>query len=137
MKKEIHDLVVIENKPLGGNNFVLLLKAPELLPFMLPGQFCEVRVDNNPSVYLRRPFSIHEVDYDANTITLLIKSVGKGTATLSGLLKGAILNIVSRVNARPYLYRAESGAPNQARSALQRYATAATTASSARCCRGC
>lgn len=94
MKKEIHDLVVIDNKPVGGNNFVLLLKAPELLPFMLPGQFCEVRVDKNPSVYLRRPFSIHEVDYDANTLTLLIKPVGKGTTTLSGLLKGDILNIV-------------------------------------------
>lgn len=94
MKKEIHDLVVIENKPVGGNNFVLLLKAPKLLPFMLPGQFCQVRVDKDPTVYLRRPFSIHEVDYDANTITLLIKAVGKGTTSLSGISQGDILNII-------------------------------------------
>jgi len=94
VKKVIHDLVVIENKPVGGNNFVLLLKAPEILPFMLPGQFCEVRVDNDPRVYLRRPFSIHDIDYDANTIALLIKAVGKGTTSLSRLSKGAILNMV-------------------------------------------
>lgn len=94
MKKVIHDLVVIENKPVGGNNFVLLLKATQKLPEMLPGQFCEVKVDKEPGVYLRRPFSIHNVDYDANTLTLLIKAVGKGTKVLSGLSEGDILNIV-------------------------------------------
>ena len=94
MKKVIHDLMVIENKPVGGNNFVLLLKASEKLPIMLPGQFCEVKVDKVPEVYLRRPFSIHTVDYEANTLSLLIKAVGKGTTVLSGIVKGDILNIV-------------------------------------------
>jgi len=94
VKKATHDLIVIDNKSVGGNNFILILKAPEQLPIMLPGQFCEVKVDKEPSVYLRRPFSIHNVDYDANTITLLIKAVGKGTTALSRLSKGDILNIV-------------------------------------------
>ena len=94
MKKFIHDLVVIENKPLGGNNFVLVLKPAEKLPIMSPGQFCEVKVNKVPEVYLRRPFSIHNVDYDANTLSLLIKAVGKGTTTLSGLSEGEIVNIV-------------------------------------------
>ena len=94
MKKVIHDLVVIENKPVGGSNFVLLLKSNEELPQMLPGQFCEVRIDKQPNVYLRRPFSIHNVDYKANTLTLLIKAVGTGTKTLAEIAEGDFLNIV-------------------------------------------
>ena len=94
VKKFIHDLVVLENNPVGGNNFVLLLKAPDKLPLMSPGQFCEVKVDKEPGVYLRRPFSIHNVDYESNTLSLLIKAVGKGTTVLSGLSKGEIINIV-------------------------------------------
>ena len=94
MKKYIHDLVVIENKPAGGNNFVLVLKPAEKLPLMSPGQFCEVKVNKVPEVYLRRPFSIHNVDYANNTISLLIKAVGKGTTELSGLSVGDEVNIV-------------------------------------------
>ena len=94
MKKVIHDLVVIENKPAGGNNFVLVLKPNEKLPLMSPGQFCEVKVNKVPEVYLRRPFSIHNVDYEANTLSLLIKAVGKGTTVLSGLSIGEAVNLV-------------------------------------------
>jgi dihydroorotate dehydrogenase electron transfer subunit len=94
VKKVIHDLVVIENKPVGGNNFVLKLQGTEKLPQMLPGQFCEVKVGKTPEVYLRRPFSIHNVDYNTNTLSLLIKAVGKGTIVLSGIEKGDVLNIV-------------------------------------------
>ncbi len=94
MKKTIHNLKVLENKSAGGDNFTLLLEAPEPLPAITPGQFCEVKVDNNPTVYLRRPFSIHSVDYKSNTITLLIKVLGKGTATLSEIKEGDTLNVV-------------------------------------------
>lgn len=94
MKKVIHNLKVLENRSAGGGNFTLLLEAPEPMPLIMPGQFCEVKVDNNPTVYLRRPFSIHNVDYKSNTITLLIKVLGKGTATLSGIQEGASLDVV-------------------------------------------
>lgn len=94
MKKVIHNLKVLENKSAGGDNFTLLLQAPELLPAITPGQFCEVKVDNDPTVYLRRPFSIHNVNYKSNTITLLIKILGKGTAKLSEIKKGDNLNVV-------------------------------------------
>lgn len=94
MKKVIQNIKVLENKSAGGDNFTLLLEAHEPIPSIMPGQFCEIKVDNNPSIYLRRPFSIHNVDYKSNTITLLIKVLGKGTASLSGLKQGDILNVV-------------------------------------------
>ena len=59
MKKYILDLKVRETVAVGKQAVLLRLTADEPLPEMLPGQFVEVRVDNTPSVLLRRPISIH------------------------------------------------------------------------------
>lgn len=59
-----------------------------------PGQFVEIRVENDPSVFLRRPISIHRVDYEANIMELLIQKAGRGTNRLATLKEGDLLNIV-------------------------------------------
>lgn len=46
----------------------------------LPGQFVNVRIGRMMDPLLRRPFSIH--DYNAGTIEIIIRVVGKGTAWL-------------------------------------------------------
>lgn len=94
MKKYITDFVIAERKTIGSSYFTLLLKSPEALPEILPGQFVEVEVPDNKKVFLRRPISIHDVDCDANTMTLLVQVVGKGTRTLSQLAEGRTLNLV-------------------------------------------
>ena len=43
---------------------------------------------------LRRPISIHDVDVDSNTLTLLIQVVGKRTRTLATMQEGDSLNLV-------------------------------------------
>jgi len=43
---------------------------------------------------LRRPFSIHNVNYKKNTISFFIKCVGEGTARLRMLKKGDIINVL-------------------------------------------
>lgn len=95
MKKYVQDLCVAAvEHPREG--YVLLKLKPEagLLPEMLPGQFAEVRVDGSPSTFLRRPVSIHFVDYAANELWLLIHAVGAGTQALTRLQEGARLNCV-------------------------------------------
>jgi dihydroorotate dehydrogenase electron transfer subunit len=94
MKKFIHDFTVVQNQQLSGNHMILDLLCPEPLPLMEPGQFAEVLVPNNSDVYLRRPFSIHDVDVYNNTLSLFIKIVGKGTRALTDLRNGDKLNIV-------------------------------------------
>src|SRR5690606_18782510 len=82
------------NRALNQNHHLLELGSDEPLPVMVPGQFAEVRVDGSPSTYLRRPFSIHRVDRGANTMHLLIKTVGEGTRHLAELKKNESLNIL-------------------------------------------
>ena len=76
-KKQIQDLSVVENKKLNSEYFELILSHPNPLPEMHPGQFAEVRVDDSPETFLRRPISFYDVDYESNTLKLLIQIVGK------------------------------------------------------------
>ena len=40
----------------------------EKLPDIKPGQFVQVRVDGSPETFLRRPISVHDVNYGTNTL---------------------------------------------------------------------
>jgi dihydroorotate dehydrogenase electron transfer subunit len=93
-KKVIDDLLVIENKVLNVDYFILTLQSRTPLPEMFPGQFAEVKVENNAQVFLRRPISIHDVDNEKNQVALLVRIVGEGTQTLSKLKKDDVLNMV-------------------------------------------
>jgi dihydroorotate dehydrogenase electron transfer subunit len=92
--KRIEDFKILENKFLNEDSYLLVMEAPSELPEIFPGQFAQMRVDNSDDVFLRRPFSIHDVDYEKNTISIFIKIIGKGTKKLGDLKKGDILNTV-------------------------------------------
>jgi dihydroorotate dehydrogenase electron transfer subunit len=94
MTKFIHDFEVTRNHHITDDYFALYLKCPVELPKVFPGQFAEVLVTNSTTTYLRRPFSIYDADYSKNELSLLIKKVGDGTAALSKLKEGDILNLV-------------------------------------------
>lgn len=92
MKKFILDLTVNSVEALSDKHVLIKLTDDKPLPEMLPGQFVEVRVDNSPSTFLRRPISINNVDYDHNELWLLVAAVGDGTCQLQKLQKGDRLN---------------------------------------------
>lgn len=94
MKKYILDLTVNSVEALSDKHVLIKLTDDKPLPEMLPGQFVEVRVDNSPSTFLRRPISINNVDYDRNELWLLVAAVGDGTRQLQKLQKGNRLNCV-------------------------------------------
>jgi len=69
--KKITDFRLIEKKEWAKSTF-LLLQCNEPLEEIKAGQFVQVRVDDAQHTYLRRPISIHDVDYQNRTITLLV-----------------------------------------------------------------
>jgi len=94
IRKSVQDLTVVSNFSLNKRHFLLELLAPEKLPLILPGQFVQVRVENSPYTFLRRPFSIHQVNHSRNTIRLLIQVKGGGTHQLRLLSEGDSLNVI-------------------------------------------
>jgi dihydroorotate dehydrogenase electron transfer subunit len=94
MTKRIDDFKIVENKRITEDLFILELSGSEIFPDFRPGQFVQVRVDGSPGTFLRRPVSVHDVDYEKKTFKLLIQSVGQGTCTLSALVPGDTLNLI-------------------------------------------
>lgn len=93
MKKQ--ENLKIVGKQIFHRNYVLFeLQCPQQLEFIQPGQFINILVANNPKVFLRRPFSIHYVDYEKNTISFILKVVGEGTKTIAASEIGDFLNVI-------------------------------------------
>jgi dihydroorotate dehydrogenase electron transfer subunit len=93
MEKQIADFKLVEKQDYG-RSVLMRLRADQTLPEIAPGQFVQVRVEGSPSTYLRRPISIHDVDFKQNEITLLIQLVGEGTRHLAAAKKDDIVNMV-------------------------------------------
>ncbi|MDH8700684.1 dihydroorotate dehydrogenase electron transfer subunit [Dysgonomonadaceae bacterium PH5-43] len=96
MKKNIADWTIIENSLQNNNHCLMKVKLENngTLPTILPGQFVQIKVDNVEDVFLRRPISVHFVDYKNNELWLLIQLVGKGTNKLAEYKVGDKINIV-------------------------------------------
>jgi len=94
--KKMLDLVVTENNKLNQNYCLIKLTTTDnsILPDMFPGQFAEVKVDNSPSTYLRRPISVNYVDKTTNELWLLVQVIGEGTRKMCGWEAGDIVNLL-------------------------------------------
>ncbi len=91
--KKITDFRLIEKKEWAKSTY-LLLQSDEPLEDIKAGQFVQVKVDDAAHTYLRRPISIHDVDYQNRTITLLVQRVGEGTNKISDTEINDTLNII-------------------------------------------
>ena len=91
--KKITDFRLIEKKEWAKSTY-LLLQSDESLEDIKAGQFVQVKVDDAAHTYLRRPISIHDVDYQNRTITLLVQRVGEGTNKISDTEINDTLNII-------------------------------------------
>ena len=91
--KKITDFRLIEKKEWAKSTY-LLLQSDEPLEEIKAGQFVQVRVDEAQHTYLRRPISIHDVDYKNRTITLLVQRVGEGSNKIADTELNDTLNII-------------------------------------------
>jgi dihydroorotate dehydrogenase electron transfer subunit len=94
MKRRIEDFTVTENQRLTNSLFIIKISSSTPLQYIKPGQFVQVKVNESPATFLRRPFSVHDVDISSNTISLLIQTAGPGTERLSRLQRGEKLNLI-------------------------------------------
>jgi autonomous glycyl radical cofactor GrcA len=92
-KKYQLDGTVIKNEWVTKSYFKMTL-AFDIMPEIKPGQFAELRIDQTPTVFLRRPISLHDIREDKKELDLLIQKVGDGTAWLSERKEGDKVNVI-------------------------------------------
>jgi len=93
-KKAVADFFVVENSPLNSTNFLIKLEAPSKIPEFMPGQFVNVEIAGTDEIFLRRPFSIFEVNYEENTISLIVKILGRGSKKLTEIKIGETCSVI-------------------------------------------
>lgn len=93
--KQVKDFVITENLRLNPDYSRLRVSPADSnpLPAMEPGQFVEIQVPAQ-GVFLRRPISINDVNFETNTLDLLIRRAGHGTESLISMHEGETLNIM-------------------------------------------
>ena len=87
MKQGIFE--IISNKALTDSVYQMVLSG-DTSAITAPGQFVNLQLDG---MFLRRPISV--CDYDANTLTLVYKVVGKGTEAMSKMRTGEKVDILT------------------------------------------
>lgn len=94
MTKIVQDHEIVKIDYLVEDNYIIQLKSPIDIPNIKAGNFAEIQIPNAPDVFLRRPFSILDVDYKKRLISFYIKAIGKGTKRLGELKTGEIVNVI-------------------------------------------
>ena len=80
---------VIENTPLTGNVYKMLLKG-DTQEITNCGQFVNIKLDG---LFLRRPISV--CDCEGDILTLIYKVVGRGTEQMSNMSCGETLDLLT------------------------------------------
>ena len=94
LKKYNLALTVAEVKMMNKTNALLRLTSEQTLPPTVPGQFVQVKVNDSPRTFLRRPISINFVDEEKNELWLLVQLKGDGTRHLADLQPGDKLDLI-------------------------------------------
>lgn len=94
MMKQLENFTVEENIALNPYCFLLKLVSNVSLKDIKAGQFVNIEVKDIQDRILRRPISVHDVDYEKNILYLVVQKIGKATNKLSKIKKGESLSIV-------------------------------------------
>ncbi len=92
--KKVQEFRVQDITWLNSSSYILRVESSEIIENIEPGNFAELKIPNSSEVFLRRPFSVYDVDYKNNTVSYYIKAIGKGTISLGRLLKGDIVDTI-------------------------------------------
>jgi len=92
--KQCKDLKIVAVEHPNEGYVLLKLTDNNPLPEIFAGQFVEIKVENSPQTFLRRPISVNFVDKARNELWLLIQVVGEGTRHLANLQVGDTLNVL-------------------------------------------
>lgn len=96
MHKTVQTGVIVSSQKVSAAYLYLVIRC-ENLQAVQAGQFVNLEIPGHKDVYLRRPFSIHDVN--KNELGLLIKIIGKGTAHLAQLPVGTTLSLIAPLGA--------------------------------------
>ena len=95
---------LLENEELKPGIFKFSVQADEIVNTARPGNFIEIRVNDDIEPFLRRPISIYNMDKEKGILEFIFQVKGKGTTILAKRNKGELIDIVGPLGFGPFKY---------------------------------
>lgn len=83
---------IIANYQIAPLHYIMRLVAPQISSTAKAGQFIHMRIKDDWDPLLRRPFTVYKSE--ADELEVLYQVIGRGTAILSEMPKGAKLDLI-------------------------------------------
>lgn len=84
--------------------FKFSVQAEEIVKTAKPGNFIEIRVNDDIEPFLRRPISIHNIDKENGILEFIFQEKGKGTKILSAKREGELIDIIGPLGYGTFIY---------------------------------
>jgi dihydroorotate dehydrogenase electron transfer subunit len=98
--KGLFKAALLRNESLSPTCSLVTIERPGTFPDAQPGQFVSIRITDTAVPLLRRPFSV--LDLTEDTLSLLVKVVGRGSAILAARREGDLLDLLGPLGGTPY-----------------------------------
>lgn len=85
---------IISNQKVARDIFCMELAAPEIAAQSAPGQFVNIRLGEKLEPLLRRPISLHDINVEKGSISMLYLVVGAGTKQMTKMKEGELLDVL-------------------------------------------
>lgn len=85
---------ILKNELIAKDTYEMVLSAPGISQLSKPGQFVNLRLTKKLDPLLRRPISLHNIDQENGTITMLYVVVGQGTTMMSQMETGEFIDVL-------------------------------------------
>lgn len=95
---------LISKEELKPGIFKFSVQAQKIVTTAKPGNFIEIRVNNDIEPFLRRPISIYNMDKEKGILEFIFQVKGKGTKILSERNEGELIDIVGPLGFGTFKY---------------------------------
>ena len=95
---------LLKKEELVSGIFKFSVQAEEIVKTAMPGNFIEIRVNDDIEPFLRRPISIHNLDKENGILEFIFQEKGKGTKLLSTKREGELIDIIGPLGYGTFKY---------------------------------
>ena len=96
---------LIAKEQLKPDIFKFSVQADEITKTALPGNFIEIRVNDDIEPFLRRPISIYNMDKEKGILEFISQVKGKGTKILAEKREGELIDIIGPLGYGTFKYK--------------------------------
>lgn len=95
---------LLKKEELKPGIFKFSVQADEIIKTAKPGNFIEIRVNDDIEPFLRRPISIHKMNRENGILEFIFQEKGKGTKILSSKREGELIDIIGPLGFGTFKY---------------------------------